>query len=259
MSIDPVILARSASSAPAPSSSVFDSWIVSAVKKLVPYSAWRLIRLALARIAADYIGGEALFDIRFGTDTSGTVCASDLPWSSTSQSTGSGCRGTIPRHFRKLIGSLGIDYEHYIFVDFGSGKGRVLILASGFPFQRVIGIELFEQFHEVAIKNLQKCRARSKCSRTESVCMDATAWDISPIPAVYYLYNPFPETVFRAVLSNIEASLRLHPRHIILIYGKFRPWVIAALNESTTLHLVRYHMDRVDERCNYLIAESNTR
>lgn len=38
--------------------------------------------------------------------------------------------------------SLVIDYSDYTFIDIGSGMGRNLLIASEYPFQRIIGIEI---------------------------------------------------------------------------------------------------------------------
>src|SRR3954471_2990982 len=40
-----------------------------------------------------------------------------------------------------------------VFVDFGSGKGRIVILAAALPFRRVIGVEFSAQLHEIAFAN----------------------------------------------------------------------------------------------------------
>ena len=39
-----------------------------------------------------------------------------------------------PERFKRVIASLDIAFEEFTFIDFGSGKGRALLLASEFPF-----------------------------------------------------------------------------------------------------------------------------
>ena len=58
-----------------------------------------------------------------------------------------------PEVVRGLISKLQIDYSRFSFIDFGSGKGRVLLVAAGFPFKEVIGVEFSRELHEVALKN----------------------------------------------------------------------------------------------------------
>ena len=50
----------------------------------------------------------------------------------------------------------------------GSGKGRVLLCASDFPFQRLIGVEYDERLHTVAQRNAEIYRsAKQRCHNFE--------------------------------------------------------------------------------------------
>ena len=48
------------------------------------------------------------------------------------------------------------------FIDYGSGRGRVTVVASRYPFRRVIGIELSDILHREAQENLRSTRPRSR-------------------------------------------------------------------------------------------------
>src|SRR5271166_6630819 len=61
---------------------------------------------------------------------------------------------TDPALFHEMLESLNIDCREFVFVDIGSGKGRVLLMAADYPFQRVIGVELLPELHRVAQANL---------------------------------------------------------------------------------------------------------
>lgn len=50
-----------------------------------------------------------------------------------------------------------------VFVDFGSGKGRLLYQAARLPFGRVVGIELFEHLNQIARQNLERNRSCLTC------------------------------------------------------------------------------------------------
>jgi tRNA1(Val) A37 N6-methylase TrmN6 len=53
---------------------------------------------------------------------------------------------------------------HDVFVDVGSGMGRVVLLAAmSYPFQRVLGVEISGRLHEVALRNLDMSNARLQC------------------------------------------------------------------------------------------------
>ena len=62
---------------------------------------------------------------------------------------------TEPELFREMMGALPIELERFTFVDIGSGKGRTLLMASEFPFKRIVGVELMEELHRAAEENLR--------------------------------------------------------------------------------------------------------
>ena len=41
----------------------------------------------------------------------------------------------------EILADLGIYYPDCVFLDLGAGKGRALLLASQFPFKRIVGVE----------------------------------------------------------------------------------------------------------------------
>ena len=45
-----------------------------------------------------------------------------------------------------------------VFIDLGSGMGRMVLEAARYPFKRVIGVELVEQLHDLARANLASTR-----------------------------------------------------------------------------------------------------
>src|SRR5580704_12274414 len=67
------------------------------------------------------------------------------------------------------------DFGSFVFLDSGSGKGRTLLMASDYPFRRILGVELLPALHRAAQENLGKYRSESqKCFKLESICGDAT-------------------------------------------------------------------------------------
>jgi len=128
--------------------------------------------------------------------------------------------GTEPRYFRKVLAELDLDFERYTFIDFGSGMGRALLLASESPFKRIVGVEFSKELHEIAVKNIAAFRSPArKCARVESVWQDAVAYPLPPEPSVFYLFNPFTPEMFAKFLANVERSLTEHPREVYLIYA----------------------------------------
>jgi hypothetical protein len=125
--------------------------------------------------------------------------------------------------FHEMIGTLsahvGFDFREFIFIDFGSGKGRTLLMASDYAFRRVLGVELLPALNRDALANLSQYRSASqKCFAMESICADATLFAFPEEPIVLFLFHPFPESGLRRVIANLEQSLRERPRKIYVLY-----------------------------------------
>jgi SAM-dependent methyltransferase len=101
-----------------------------------------------------------------------------------------------------------------VFVDFGSGKGRIVILAAALPFRRVIGVEFSAQLHEIAAANV----IASGCENIELVLADATQWQVPPDATVLFFYNPFDGVILAKVMANVKRSLAEAPRKITIVY-----------------------------------------
>jgi SAM-dependent methyltransferase len=155
------------------------------------------------------------FDRRYSVNTRGY---GDLRYEPTPEET-----------FREMIARLPFDPRDFVFVDLGSGKGKVLMLAAHYPFHRVVGVELWEDLHRIALANLERF-GRDRCCKAETVAvrMDAGDFAMPEHPLVLYFFNPFPEEVVRRVLDNLERSLAEAPRRAyVLFYGPVRrgtPW-----------------------------------
>src|SRR6478752_3089102 len=61
---------------------------------------------------------------------------------------------TEPWLFEQIMQALPIDVSQFTFVDLGCGKGRVLLMASDYPFKRIIGVEFMPELHRAAQKNI---------------------------------------------------------------------------------------------------------
>jgi SAM-dependent methyltransferase len=126
---------------------------------------------------------------------------------------------TDPALFEEMLASLTIDFRDFVFIDIGSGKGRTLLMASDYPFRRIIGIELLPELNRVAQENIRKYRSDSqRCFAIESICGDAREFVLPPEPTVLYLFNPLPEPGMVQLIANLERSLRKHPRALLVLY-----------------------------------------
>jgi hypothetical protein len=126
---------------------------------------------------------------------------------------------TDPALFHEMLASLNIDFRDFTFIDIGSGKGRTLLMASDYPFRRIVGVDLLPELHRVAQENIGKYKSDSQqCFVLESICIDAREFAFPPEPTVLYLFNPLPEPGLVQLLANLERSLRAHPRPLFVIY-----------------------------------------
>lgn len=166
--------------------------------------------------------GEArcrAFDWRHRVRTCGTAELKGLTIAGANANHGVFYHPSHPKFLFEVLGALDIDYSRYSFVDLGSGKGRVLLVASEFPFLVIVGVEFARELHEVASENIRRYRSNSqKCKQVQSLHADATEFEFPTGPLVLYLANPFGPGVLVPVLRNLQKSLVANPRDGILIY-----------------------------------------
>jgi SAM-dependent methyltransferase len=126
---------------------------------------------------------------------------------------------TEPAAFHEMMASLPIALDEYTFVDLGSGKGRTLLMASEYPFRRIVGVELIPGLHRAAEENSRAYRfAEQRCRQIECLLGDAREYEFPLEPLVLYLFNPLPEMALAEVLRRLEASLLQFPRPVWVLY-----------------------------------------
>jgi SAM-dependent methyltransferase len=108
------------------------------------------------------------------------------------------------------------------FLDLGCGKGRALLVASRFPFGRLIGVDLSPSLLATAAANAERIRELSPGVRIELVESDAGLYEIPDDVMTIYLNNPFPSPVVEQVLDQLMASVQRRPRMIGIIYHSWR-------------------------------------
>jgi hypothetical protein len=160
------------------------------------------------------------FDNKHGTNTAGYIGFQKLNQIDlVNRDNGHGYQGASKWIVKRSVNSLPINHDDYVFIDFGSGKGWVLLLASNFPFKKIIGIEISAMLHQVAEKNVLAYKGeKRKCNNIESLCMNVLDFDLPKEPLVCFLFNPFPKEVIRSLLDKIEKSLLESPRPVWIIY-----------------------------------------
>lgn len=175
--------------------------------------------LGTARHALVVVADSA-FDPIYGVDTGGRIHPSRMhDVERDNRIYGSEYAATRVGLFRQMTGALDIEPHCYTFIDYGSGKGRVLLLASQLPFRRVVGVEYSPTMHQIAEQNLHHVRfTKRRSGPVESVCEDAVRFHIPEEPVVLYFFNPFTRPIMESVRDNLVRSYEGNPRSIVVIY-----------------------------------------
>ena len=106
-----------------------------------------------------------------------------------------------------------------VFLDFGCGKGRVLLeAAERYPFSQVIGVESEPHLAASARALLRQNEPRLNSGRWEVVTADAVEYEVPDDLTVAYLFDPFTGPVFDAVILGLERSLERCPRRLRIVY-----------------------------------------
>jgi predicted RNA methylase len=173
-----------------------------------------------------------------GVDTAGTVEIDEITAPAHEKPGAVRYEPTPPDCFNHLLDAAGLGCRaDYTFIDVGSGKGRVLLLAALAGFERVIGIELGEELHQAACRNIAAMKERLGRAELSSVRADAAGYQLPLQPTICFLNNPFDTAVLDRLLDNIEASLATHPRPFTIVYyhsnhadrlDRRRPWQVVA-------------------------------
>jgi SAM-dependent methyltransferase len=122
--------------------------------------------------------------------------------------------------FRAAMQHVTVREDEDVFVDYGSGKGRVLVMAAEYPFRKVIGVEFSAQLHGIAEKNVSNAIPAVRCKDIELVLADATQWALPHDCTVLYFYNPFHGRILAKVIENIRRSIAEAPRRLTIIFAR---------------------------------------
>jgi len=163
---------------------------------------------------------DSRFDRRYGTDTSGFTQLHNLTVLSHDLEEARYYQAISQRWFRRAMSAIGVDHKQFVFVDYGCGKGRALLLASEYPFKRIVGIEFAKELVDAAKQNARAfVQATGRSDNFDIVWMDARDFSPPEDNAILFLYNPFGEAVMREVLRKAEVTMRAGHYSIYVIYA----------------------------------------
>jgi 2-polyprenyl-3-methyl-5-hydroxy-6-metoxy-1,4-benzoquinol methylase len=104
------------------------------------------------------------------------------------------------------------------FVDFGCGKGRVMIVAAHYGFKSITGIEFATELCNEAERNITLIKNNFPSSTFQIACIDAVKYKIKAEENVFFFFNPFDEVVMLQVVKNLLNSLKETPRKVHILY-----------------------------------------
>jgi SAM-dependent methyltransferase len=206
---------------------------------------WMTLRYLLIYLLSYKPFNDRSFDRRHGTDTGGMVPTRDLDIADESTKWQSNLYlGSPDRVTRHIVRSLDIDCSKFTFVDYGSGKGRVLFTAAEFPFREVVGVEISQALHRVASRNLISYVGDELRSEIRLWCGDARQYELPEGNLVLHMYHPFGPDILREMLALIQSAAGARPERRILVPYLFSIGVSKAVfQEFPAFKLVR------DELC----------
>jgi SAM-dependent methyltransferase len=182
-------------------------------------------------IALDY-----WFDARWGVETRRDVKLSSLDIQSKNLAVGNGYKATRLRPFRAALNDLQPD-RRVGFIDFGSGKGKVLLLAAQAGFARITGVEFSRELCVVARQNVDLFQSRAhKGAFITVVHGDAGDCPIAHDDNFFHFFFPFQEPLMSGIIDRIVASIDEHPRKIFILYNN--PQCRGVLDRRSCFRLV---------------------
>jgi hypothetical protein len=126
---------------------------------------------------------------------------------------------TAYRNFRAAMRHISIRPGADVFVDYGAGKGRVVVLAAECPFRRVLGVEISPELSEIARANVQRAARRLRCRDVKIITADAADFGCPDDATVLYFFDPFAGVVLERVLEHVKTSLIARPRPLQILFA----------------------------------------
>jgi hypothetical protein len=185
----------------------------------------RVIARNVLRLLADPGAGHCHsgFDARWGTDTESELTPDEARMPADRRNAATMYLPTLDEDLDAMLAGLAWPeslLHEATFIDIGSGKARVVLLAAMRKFREVIGVELSPVLHAIAERNVVRVEEQGALvSPVRLELADATELALPRGPLVLYLYHPFPDAIAERVLGRVRASIAAEPRPVAILYG----------------------------------------
>ncbi|MCC0055757.1 MAG: hypothetical protein H6883_06445 [Rhodobiaceae bacterium] len=176
-------------------------------------SAFARLLLFAHRLFGDRAGGRNEF-----ISTAGFTGLGGEAFDDPDRASAYGYRATPRALLGWVLDELNPDYERTSFVDFGAGKGRVVLEAARRPFMRCLGIEISPSLHEDAEQNLMHWpRSHMACREVDYVRDSILRAKLPDGPLVIWMFNPATDRFILRVAARL-AERATAGQQITLVY-----------------------------------------
>jgi len=184
------------------------------------------------------------FDVQHGVHTTAYIEGSQLATGHAHDLYNTAYYGSAPSmvtvaidSWQQQLGSTDPTLEAWTFIDIGAGLGRAVMIASLYPFQQAIGVEMNPNLVKQARENLAIWqRVPRACNRIEIAAADAAEFPWPRSPLAIYMFNPFERPVMERMLVSLDDALNKGsgPIHILYVH----PVESAAFDEHPSARLL---------------------
>ncbi len=180
---------------------------------------WSLLRTTGPRRSLAYarhLATERYHELRLGIRTAGPVKTEAV-----ARRPGL-CKPYAPiayRSFSAVMREVAIRPGEDVFLDYGAGRGRAMLLAAQLPFRRVLGVEIDPKLVERARENIQRAGSRLRCRDLQVILGDAAEFGCPPDATVLHFFDPFAGPILEQVIGKIRESLRRAPRPLTILFA----------------------------------------
>jgi len=160
-----------------------------------------------------------IFDYKYNVKTYKDTSLQDLQFDSINKKVAVDYETIPPFSINKILNSIDIHKED-VFVDFGCGKGRVLLVASQYRFKKIVGIEFSPELVDIARFNINICKKYNNFNidRIEIIKEDVLDYKYNNDESVFYLFNPFSNIILDPLCDQIIKSINRKPRRVYILY-----------------------------------------
>lgn len=196
------------------------SCFADAERQLQTRIKWALFRTRLR--FENYL--NRAYDIRHNVETAQEELLADCGVSEADVERGNTIyRVTWGSLVRKALRRLRIDHTRYTFIDYGAGKGKAMLMASDYPFKRIIGLEYSEKLHAIASANFRTYRsAAQKCHTIGSMLVDVLDYEPPCGPIVCFMCNPFDDATMETMFDRWRTRHGGRDRDLRIVYCNMR-------------------------------------